>query len=80
MAFAENTKYGYEFNAKTTIIPPTGSEENISEISIKGKANVIGTKKCGAILYLNHLKITQGSKVCNIFLFRGKFFFSSKQN
>lgn len=63
MEFADNTKYGYEFNAKTTIIPPTGSEEGISEMSIKGKAYVIGTKTCGAIFYLKRIEIIQGSKV-----------------
>jgi hypothetical protein len=72
--FADSMKYGYEFNAKTTIIPPTGSEKSISEISIKGKANVIGTKTCGAVFYLKRIEITQGSKV-DIFPFLWDHFF-----
>ncbi|XP_060861024.1 apolipophorins isoform X2 [Metopolophium dirhodum] len=62
VVFGENTKHGYLFSGKTTIIAPTGTEEGISEVSIKGKANIIGTQKCGAILYVKHLEITQGSK------------------
>lgn len=68
VVFGENIKYGYLFSGKTTIIAPTGSEEGISEVSIKGKANILGTQKCGAILYLKNLEITQGSKV-SVFLF-----------
>jgi len=71
--FEENKKYGYLFSGKTTIIAPTGTEEGISEVSIKGKANVIGTQKCGAILYLKNVEITQGSKV-SVYSFTETYF------
>uniref|UniRef100_A0A2H8TZF4 Apolipophorin n=1 Tax=Melanaphis sacchari TaxID=742174 RepID=A0A2H8TZF4_9HEMI len=60
--FDENKKYGYVFSGKTTIIAPTDTEEGISEVSIKGRASIIGTQKCGAILYVKNIVITQGSK------------------
>lgn len=59
--FDENRKYGYLFSGKSAIIAPTGTEEGISEVLIKGRATVIGTQKCGAILYLKQIEITQGS-------------------
>ncbi|XP_026815483.1 apolipophorins [Rhopalosiphum maidis] len=58
--FDENRKYVYMFSGKTTIIAPTGTNEGISEVSIKGRANIIGTQKCGAILYVKQIEITQG--------------------
>lgn len=61
--FDENIKYGYEFTGKTTIISPTNTQEGVSEVSIRGKANVIGLKSCGAILYLKNVEIIQGTKV-----------------
>ncbi|CAH1725498.1 unnamed protein product [Aphis gossypii] len=61
--FDENRKYGYLFSGKSAIIAPTGTEEGISEVLIKGRATVIGTQKCGAVLYLKLIEITQGSNI-----------------
>lgn len=63
VVFGEKKVHEYSFRGKTTIIAPTGTEEGISAVSITGTANVIGTIKCGAFLYLTNLKIIQGSKV-----------------
>lgn len=72
--FDENRKYGYLFSGKSAIIAPTGTEEGISEVLIKGRATVIGTQKCGAVLYLKQIEITQGSNV-SLFLYVTNIFF-----
>lgn len=76
MTFTEDVKYSYIFKGKTTIIAPTGTSEGESEVSITGLANIIGTKKCGAILYLKHVQLTQGSKVSNFSIVLNSFFFN----
>lgn len=63
VTFTENVKHGYEFFGKTSISVPTGDSQDTSEVSIKGIVNVIGTQKCGAIVYLKNIVINQGSKV-----------------
>ncbi|VVC28237.1 Vitellinogen, open beta-sheet,von Willebrand factor, type D domain,Lipid transport protein, N- [Cinara cedri] len=65
VVFTENYKYSYVFDGNTVITAPTGTPEGQSEISIIGIANIIGTQKCGGILYLKHVEITQGSKTYN---------------
>lgn len=78
VGFVENMKYGYTFNGKTTIIAPSGTQDGISEISITGSATIIGMQKCGALLYLKGVEITQGSKVHIFFLgFFFKFLFNN---
>lgn len=61
--FDENFKYVYYFSGNTTIIAPTEDSNGVSEVSITGRAYVIGTKNCGAIIYLKNVEITHGSKV-----------------
>jgi len=61
--FDENFKYAYFFSGNTTINAPTEDSNGVSEVSITGRANVIGTKNCGAIIYLKNVEITHGSKV-----------------
>jgi hypothetical protein len=73
--FDENRKYGYVFSGKTTIIAPTGTDEGISEVSIRGRANIIGTQKCGAILYIKHVEITQGGSKVSLFSYATSIFF-----
>lgn len=63
MGFAENVKYAYKFSGKTMVIAPSGTKDGVSEISITGLATVVGMQKCGALLYLKGVEITQGSKV-----------------
>lgn len=78
--FGENVKYRYLFSGKTTIIAPTDSEEGTSEVSIKGKVNILGTQKCGAILYFKNLEITQGSMVSVFSFVKIKLFLKKLQN
>lgn len=65
VVFTQNYKYSYMFSGKTIITAPTDSLEGQSEVSIIGIANIIGMTRCGAILYLKHVKISHDSKVGN---------------
>jgi len=77
--FDENRKYEYLFRGETVIIAPTGTEEGISKVSITGRATIIGTQKCGAVLYLKQIEITQGLNV-SLFLYITNIFSAKLQN
>lgn len=79
VVFDENRKYSYLFSGNTTIIAPTETEQGISVVSIEGNANIVGTEKCGAILYLKNLEITHGSKVSVFSFAESNFFFVKLQ-
>lgn len=68
VVFAENRKYAYDFHGETKIMTPTESSEGQTKVSIKGNVKIIGTKNCGAILYLKNVEITQGSEVILILI------------
>jgi len=63
LMFTNNVEYTYEFNGMTIINPPTGNNENNSELKIKGTVKVAGIQNCGAIVDLLNVEITQGSEV-----------------
>jgi len=65
--FTNNVEYTYEFNGMTIINPPTGNNENNSELKIKGTVKVAGIQNCGAIVDLLNVEITQGSEVFYFF-------------
>lgn len=79
VAFTQNDKYTYTFKGKTIITAPTGTLEGESEVLIFGIANIVGTKSCGAVLYLKHVKISHDSKVGHFFHCSGYFYFKRNQ-